>query len=92
MMTVIRLLESGTDVGFRVYQKGAAEIVLARCKYFIGSDGQAHPFNEETRTELISTVVTNMAENGLRIICIGYKDYIRTSARDTKFTEVNPLR
>uniref|UniRef100_A0A9J2Q6B0 P-type Cu(+) transporter n=1 Tax=Ascaris lumbricoides TaxID=6252 RepID=A0A9J2Q6B0_ASCLU len=88
MMTVIRLLENGIDVGFRVYQKGAAEIVLARCKYFIGSDGQAHPFNEETRTELISTVVTNMAENGLRIICIGYKDYIRTSARDTKFTEI----
>uniref|UniRef100_A0A915AW34 Calcium-transporting ATPase n=1 Tax=Parascaris univalens TaxID=6257 RepID=A0A915AW34_PARUN len=88
MMTVIRLLENGIDVGFRVYQKGAAEIVLARCKYFIGSDGQAHPFNEQTRAELIATVVTNMAENGLRTICIGYKDYIRTSAREAKFTEI----
>lgn len=30
MMTVIRLVENGVDVGYRVYCKGASEIVLGR--------------------------------------------------------------
>lgn len=30
MMTVIRLIEEGKDVGYRVYCKGASEIVLGR--------------------------------------------------------------
>lgn len=30
MMTVVKLIEDGQDVGYRVYTKGASEIVLGR--------------------------------------------------------------
>ncbi|VDK24546.1 unnamed protein product [Anisakis simplex] len=90
MMTVIKLYsENGTEVGYRVYQKGAAELVLARCSHFIGSDLSVNQFDHERRQQITSAIITNMAELGLRTICIAYKDYIRKSFRDAEHNEVS---
>lgn len=88
MMTVVRLYENGKDVGYRVYCKGASEIVLGRCAFLLGSDGKPYLFTADRLKEIMATVVSQMANNGLRTICVAYKDMIRTEAREADRTEV----
>ncbi|PIO61663.1 hypothetical protein TELCIR_16805, partial [Teladorsagia circumcincta] len=38
--------------------------------------------------EIMATVISQMANNGLRTICVAYKDYIRKEARQADQTEV----
>ncbi|TMS38440.1 hypothetical protein L596_005168 [Steinernema carpocapsae] len=76
MITVIKLEEKGTHVGYRMFCKGASEIVIAKCAYFIGASGHADPFPEERQDYVMANVIQSMAEQGLRTICIAYKDYI----------------
>ncbi|KIH43767.1 hypothetical protein ANCDUO_26221, partial [Ancylostoma duodenale] len=88
MMTVIRLVENGVDVGYRVYCKGASEIILGRCAYLIGSDGKPHTFSADRLKEITATIISQMANNGLRTICVAYKDYIRKNVREADRTEI----
>ncbi|VDO47942.1 unnamed protein product [Haemonchus placei] len=88
MMTVINLFENGVNVGYRVYCKGASEIILGRCAYLIGSDGKPHQFSADRLKEITATVISPMANNGLRTICVAYKDYIRKGVRQVDRTEV----
>uniref|UniRef100_A0A1I7XU50 P-type Cu(+) transporter n=1 Tax=Heterorhabditis bacteriophora TaxID=37862 RepID=A0A1I7XU50_HETBA len=87
MMTVVNLVEDGQNIGYRVYCKGASEIVLGRCAYLIGSDGKPHVFTSERLKEITATVISQMANNGLRTICVAYKDYVNKAFRDTDKTE-----
>lgn len=84
MSTVIPL-DGGR--GFRVYTKGASEIVLKKCSFIFGSGGQLENFRQEDQDRLVRTVIEPMASNGLRTICIAYKDYILTGS-NTKANEV----
>ncbi|KAJ1358334.1 hypothetical protein KIN20_016742 [Parelaphostrongylus tenuis] len=88
MMTVINLMENGVNVGYRVHCKGASEIILSRCTYLIGSDGKPHVFDADRLKEITSTVISQMANNGLRTICVAYKDYIRRNVREADATEI----
>ncbi|CAG9540225.1 unnamed protein product [Cercopithifilaria johnstoni] len=71
MMTVKRLTN-----GYRVYAKGASEIILSRCSYLLGPNGKVKPFNYEQQQEMTRNVIEPMASDGLRTIGIAYKDYI----------------
>ncbi|XP_077487564.1 plasma membrane calcium-transporting ATPase 3 isoform X3 [Amblyomma americanum] len=84
MSTVIPL-DGGR--GFRVYTKGASEIVLKKCSFIFGSGGQLENFRQEDQDRLVRTVIEPMASNGLRTICLAYKDYILTGS-NTKANEV----
>jgi Ca2+ transporting ATPase len=64
MMTVIRLEENGAFLGYRVISKGASEILLGKCTYFIGANGEPAPFTEEW-SQRLRGVIENMAQNGL---------------------------
>lgn len=87
MMTVIQLFkEDGTLLGYRVICKGASEIILGKCSYFIGLKGDPELFTTEW-TGRLKGVIENMAQNGLRTICVGYKDYILRSVREPAETE-----
>lgn len=88
MMTVIRLCENGQPIGYRVFCKGASEILLSRFKFLLNRDGQPELFTEEHREQLMQEVVQRMAESGLRTIAIGYKDFVFASARPTVPTEI----
>uniref|UniRef100_A0A915CWQ2 Calcium-transporting ATPase n=1 Tax=Ditylenchus dipsaci TaxID=166011 RepID=A0A915CWQ2_9BILA len=67
----------------------ASEILLSKCDFIIGQDGQAEPFTEEERTKIMKEVIHNgMAQNGLRTICVAYKDYIYSSVRPALNTEI----
>ncbi|CAK5044484.1 unnamed protein product [Meloidogyne enterolobii] len=76
MSTVIELKDGfGTTFGYRVFSKGASEITLRKCKWIFGQNGLA-PFSEHNYDRLMRDVIEPMASDGLRTICLAYKDYI----------------
>jgi Ca2+ transporting ATPase len=73
MATVIENKERG---GYRVFAKGASEIMLSRCKYIIGPNNKILPFGSTENKRMIQEVIEPMASHGLRTICVAYKDYV----------------
>ncbi|ULT94267.1 hypothetical protein L3Y34_003619 [Caenorhabditis briggsae] len=88
MMTVVPYMENGVNIGYRVYCKGASEIVLGRCTYLLGSDGKPHQLTGDRLKEITSTIIHEMANCGLRTICVAYKTFIRKGTRDLEKTEI----
>jgi Ca2+ transporting ATPase len=72
MSTVIRL----PDGGFRLFTKGASEIVLRKCTWIIGKDGEPRKFLPQDQDSMVKTIIEPMACDGLRTICIAYKDFV----------------
>ena len=71
MSTAIRL----PGGGYRLYSKGASEMLLGRCTTCIGGNGEIKPFTVGDLETVIREVIAPMATNGLRTICIAYKDF-----------------
>ncbi|XP_007939355.1 plasma membrane calcium-transporting ATPase 4 [Orycteropus afer afer] len=71
MSTVIRM-PSG---GFRMYSKGASEIILRKCNRILNKEGEAVPFKNKDRDEMVHAVIEPMASQGLRTICIAYREF-----------------
>ncbi|CAH1783922.1 unnamed protein product [Owenia fusiformis] len=63
--------------GFTLFTKGASEIVLKKCDFIIGADGTAKPFTEQHIEQMVANVIEPMASDGLRTICVAYKDYVQ---------------
>lgn len=80
MMTVIKI-----PGGYRVYAKGASEIVLARCKWILGAGGVARSFGEHQQADMVKNIIEPMASDGLRTIAIAYKDYVSGNRADNEF-------
>ena len=53
--------------------QGAAEIVLRCCTSVVMPDGSVAPLTEQHREEL-AQFVTRMASQGLRTLCLSYRD------------------
>lgn len=62
--------------GFRLFTKGASEIVLKKCNWIIGKDGEPVKFTHRDQETVVSNVIQPMASDGLRTICVAYKDYV----------------
>lgn len=83
MSTVVPVIdEKDQFVGYRVHCKGASEIVLSKCTSIISEDGQVTSLNSEERRGIVKTVVEPMADNGLRTICLAYKDFPKDTKQD----------
>lgn len=54
--------------------QGAAEWVLEKCTASLNSEGAIVPLSGEQRQDLIE-IVTQMAERGLRTLCLSYTDF-----------------
>lgn len=67
------LSESGG--GFRMYSKGASEILLRKCTKLLDQGGEVCPFKSRDRDEMVKKVVEPMACDGLRTICLAYRDF-----------------
>ncbi|PAV64560.1 hypothetical protein WR25_01657 isoform B [Diploscapter pachys] len=72
MMTVIEL----PGGGYRIYAKGASEIILSRCSYILGKNSKVEKFGADEVSDLTKTVIEPMASDGLRTIGIAYKDIL----------------
>ncbi|XP_034064548.1 LOW QUALITY PROTEIN: plasma membrane calcium-transporting ATPase 3b [Gymnodraco acuticeps] len=70
MCTVIKL----PDGSFRIYSKGASEILLKKCSFILDTNGEARTFRPRDRDEMVKQVIEPMACEGLRTICIAYRD------------------
>nr|XP_020472856.1 plasma membrane calcium-transporting ATPase 3 isoform X2 [Monopterus albus] len=70
MSTVIKL----PDGSFRLYSKGASEIMLKKCSYIMDANGEPRSFHPRDRDEMVKQVIEPMACEGLRTICVGYRD------------------
>ncbi|XP_019716046.1 plasma membrane calcium-transporting ATPase 1-like isoform X2 [Hippocampus comes] len=71
MSTVIR----NASGGFRMYSKGASEIILRKCSRILGSDGHLRVFKPKDRDEMVRKVIEPMACDGLRTICLAFRDF-----------------
>ncbi|KAM3872457.1 plasma membrane calcium-transporting ATPase 3b isoform 2-T2 [Diretmus argenteus] len=70
MSTVIKL----PDGSFRLYSKGASEILLKKCSYIMDANGEPRSFRPRDRDEMVKQVIEPMACEGLRTICIAFRD------------------
>uniref|UniRef100_UPI00398EEEE5 plasma membrane calcium-transporting ATPase 2 isoform X6 n=1 Tax=Pristiophorus japonicus TaxID=55135 RepID=UPI00398EEEE5 len=71
MSTVIKM----QDGSFRMYSKGASEIVLKKCSNILNTAGEPRGFRPRDRDEMVKKVIEPMACNGLRTICIAFRDF-----------------
>ncbi|XP_061731413.1 plasma membrane calcium-transporting ATPase 3-like isoform X4 [Nerophis ophidion] len=63
------------DGGFRMYSKGASEIILRKCSRILDSDSQLRVFKPKDRDEMVRKVIEPMACDGLRTICVAFRDF-----------------
>ncbi|XP_078241569.1 plasma membrane calcium-transporting ATPase 2 isoform X18 [Pogona vitticeps] len=71
MSTVIKL----PDESFRMYSKGASEIVLKKCSKILNAAGESRVFRPRDRDEMVKKVIEPMACDGLRTICVAFRDF-----------------
>ncbi|XP_018116775.1 plasma membrane calcium-transporting ATPase 2 isoform X8 [Xenopus laevis] len=71
MSTVVKL----DDGSFRMYSKGASEIILKKCSRILNEAGEPRIFRPRDRDDMVKSVIEPMACDGLRTICIAYRDF-----------------
>ncbi|XP_068388627.1 plasma membrane calcium-transporting ATPase 3 isoform X14 [Eschrichtius robustus] len=85
MSTVIRT----PDGGFRLFSKGASEILLKKCTNILNSNGEPRSFRPRDRDDMVKKVIEPMACNGLRTICIAYRDF--SAAQEPDWDDENEV-
>ncbi|XP_023376416.1 plasma membrane calcium-transporting ATPase 3 isoform X4 [Pteropus medius] len=78
MSTVIRM----PDGGFRLFSKGASEILLKKCTNILNNNGELRGFRPRDRDDMVKKIIEPMACDGLRTICIAYRDFSATQEPD----------
>ncbi|XP_011605873.1 plasma membrane calcium-transporting ATPase 1-like [Takifugu rubripes] len=71
MSTVLR----NHDGSYRMFSKGASEILLKKCCKILMINGETKAFKPRDRDDLVKKVVEPMASEGLRTICLAYRDF-----------------
>ncbi|XP_062246207.1 plasma membrane calcium-transporting ATPase 1-like [Platichthys flesus] len=63
------------DGSYRMFSKGASEILLRKCCKILMGSGEANDLKSRDRDHLIKNVIEPMASEGLRTICLAYRDF-----------------
>uniref|UniRef100_A0A8C4VFX3 Calcium-transporting ATPase n=1 Tax=Gopherus evgoodei TaxID=1825980 RepID=A0A8C4VFX3_9SAUR len=71
MSTVLK----NSDGSFRMYSKGASEIILRKCTKILDKNGDLRVFKVKDRDEMVKKVIEPMACQGLRTICLAFRDF-----------------
>ncbi|XP_021081638.1 plasma membrane calcium-transporting ATPase 1 isoform X1 [Mesocricetus auratus] len=71
MSTVLK----NSDGSFRIFSKGASEIILKKCFKILSANGEAKVFRPRDRDDIVKTVIEPMASEGLRTICLAFRDF-----------------
>ncbi|XP_063071458.1 plasma membrane calcium-transporting ATPase 4 isoform X1 [Engraulis encrasicolus] len=69
------VLKNTDRPGYRMYSKGASEIVLRKCSQILDGSGTPKPFKPKDRDEMVRKVIEPMACNGLRTICLAMREF-----------------
>ncbi|XP_015124585.1 plasma membrane calcium-transporting ATPase 2 isoform X4 [Diachasma alloeum] len=62
--------------GYRLFTKGASEIIMKKCAFIYGRDGHLEKFTRDMQDRLVKNVIEPMACDGLRTISIAYRDFV----------------
>nr|XP_041632617.1 plasma membrane calcium-transporting ATPase 2 isoform X5 [Drosophila kikkawai] len=62
--------------GYRLYTKGASEIIMKKCSFIYGHEGTLEKFTRDMQERLIREVIEPMACDGLRTISVAYRDFV----------------
>jgi Ca2+ transporting ATPase len=76
-MSTIIPLEGG---GYRVYTKGASEIIMKKCSFIVVEGGKVEGFTTAHQERLVQSVIEPMAKDGLRTISLAYRDFVPNKA------------
>ncbi|XP_067090048.1 plasma membrane calcium-transporting ATPase 4 isoform X1 [Osmerus mordax] len=71
MSTVLK----NADGSYSMFSKGASEILLKKCCRILVASGEAKVFKSRDRDDIVKTVIEPMASEGLRTICLAYRDF-----------------
>uniref|UniRef100_A0A9J8DEG1 Calcium-transporting ATPase n=1 Tax=Cyprinus carpio carpio TaxID=630221 RepID=A0A9J8DEG1_CYPCA len=71
MSTVLK----NPDGSYRMFSKGASEILLKKCCKVLSANGEAKVFRPIDRDDMVKEVIEPMASEGLRTICLAYRDF-----------------
>ncbi|XP_069440276.1 plasma membrane calcium-transporting ATPase 1 isoform X2 [Ovis canadensis] len=71
MSTVLK----NADGSYRIFSKGASEIILKKCFKILSANGEAKVFRPRDRDDIVKTVIEPMASEGLRTICLAFRDF-----------------
>ncbi|XP_049739987.1 plasma membrane calcium-transporting ATPase 1 isoform X3 [Elephas maximus indicus] len=71
MSTVLK----NSDGSFRIFSKGASEIILKKCFKILSANGEAKVFRPRDRDDIVKTVIEPMASEGLRTMCLAFRDF-----------------
>ncbi|XP_026990857.1 plasma membrane calcium-transporting ATPase 1b [Tachysurus fulvidraco] len=63
------------DGSYRMFSKGASEILLKKCCKILTASGDPKVFKPRDRDNLLNNVIEPMALEGLRTICLAYRDF-----------------
>ena len=62
-----------TESSYRLFCKGASEVVLELCENVIGKEGNVHIIDADERSRLMK-LIENWASQGLRTLSLAYRD------------------
>ncbi|XP_033337765.1 plasma membrane calcium-transporting ATPase 3 isoform X6 [Megalopta genalis] len=62
--------------GYRLFTKGASEMIMKKCAFIYGREGHLEKFTKEMQDRLTKNVIEPMACDGLRTISIAYRDFV----------------
>uniref|UniRef100_A0A673KXJ4 Calcium-transporting ATPase n=1 Tax=Sinocyclocheilus rhinocerous TaxID=307959 RepID=A0A673KXJ4_9TELE len=85
------VLKNTSGPGFRMYSKGASEIVLRKCSHIVDASGQSRVFKAKDRDEMVRKVIEPMACDGLRTICIALREFTTEPDWDNEADILNNL-
>ncbi|KAM6973728.1 plasma membrane calcium-transporting ATPase 1-like [Aplochiton taeniatus] len=71
MSTVLK----NADGSYRMFSKGASEILLKKCCKVLTASGEAQVFKPRDKDNMVKNVIEPMASEGLRTICLAYRDF-----------------
>ena len=60
--------------GYKVYSKGAAEVLLELCTHIVGMTGELKEFSKEDIENLAKDLIEPWQQEGLRILCLATKN------------------
>ncbi len=73
----------------RLFCKGASEMVLNKCKFMLVGN-EAKDFSTHDFDDINRQIIEPMASNGLRTICVAYKDFIPADQKRARNDEIFP--
>nr|QFR55262.1 PMCA2 [Onchidium reevesii] len=82
MSTVIQVRDK--EDTYRFFCKGASEVVVKKCDYIMDEQGKAQPFSNRDHERVVNDVIEPMASDGLRTICLAYKDFVGGEREDNE--------